>query len=138
MIPEDALLFVRCRMYIYRSLSGSSVLALLRMVHVPLGSRPFQALDRSPLLFCCEDLDIFYVSIGPFLFRAICCSTCHFSSNFLSCNISSYLLGSISCSISIAFIAICKYSGGISVTICRLPTGVVEYALYIFPGTLDN
>jgi hypothetical protein len=24
------------------------------------------------------------------------------------------------------------------VTICRLPTGVVEYALYIFPGTLDN
>jgi len=49
MISKDALLFVRCRTYIYRFLSGSSVLALLRMVHVPLGSGPFQAIDRGPM-----------------------------------------------------------------------------------------
>jgi len=33
------------------------------MVHVPLGSGPFQALDRDPPLFYCEGLDIFHVSI---------------------------------------------------------------------------
>jgi len=77
MLPKDALLFVRCRTYIHRSLSGSSVLALLRMVHVPLASGPFQALDRGPPLFCCEDLNIFRVSIGLFLFRAICYPTRH-------------------------------------------------------------
>jgi hypothetical protein len=77
MILKDALLFVRCRTNIYRFLSGSFVLALLRMVHVPLESGRFQALDCGPPLFCCEDLDIFRVSIGLFLFRAICHSTCY-------------------------------------------------------------
>jgi len=76
-IPKDALLSVRCRTYIYRSPSGSSVLALLRTVHVPLGNGPFQALDRGPSLFSCESLDILRVSIGLFLFRAICYFTCH-------------------------------------------------------------
>jgi len=71
MTPKDALLFVPCRTYIYRFLSGSSVLALLRMIHVPLGSEPFQALDRGSPLFCYEGLDIFRVSIGLSLFQAI-------------------------------------------------------------------
>jgi hypothetical protein len=79
MILKDALLFVRYRTNIYRFLSGSSVLALLRIVHVPLGSRSFQALDYGPPLFCCEGLGIFRVSIGLFLSRTICCdhSMCH-------------------------------------------------------------
>jgi len=53
------------------------------------------------------------------------------SSTFLSCDISSCLLESLSCCVFIAFIAICKSSGGVSVTICKLSTGVIEYALYI-------
>jgi len=79
MIRKDAWLFVRFRTNTYRFLSGSfrSVLASLRMVHVPLGSEPFQALDRGPPFFCCEGLDIFHVSIGLFLSRAICHSMCH-------------------------------------------------------------
>jgi hypothetical protein len=66
---------VRCRTNIYRFLSSSSVLASLQMV--PLGSGPFQALDRGPPLFYCEGLDKFRVSIGLFLSRAICHSMCH-------------------------------------------------------------
>jgi hypothetical protein len=50
------------------------------MVHVPLSSGPFQALGRGPPLFCCESQDIFRVSIGLFLSRAICHSMCHLGS----------------------------------------------------------
>jgi len=134
MIPKDALLFVRCCTYIYRFLSGSSALVLLRVVHVPSRSGPFPALDRGPPLFCCEGPDIFRVFIGLFLFRAICYSTCHLGT-LLPCNISSFLLESLSCCVFIAFIAICKPNGGVSVTICKLSTGVVEYVLYILRRT---
>jgi len=55
------------------------------------------------------------------------------SSSFLSfpSDILSFLLESLSCCVFIAFIAICKSSGAVSVTIYKLSTGVVEYALYI-------
>jgi len=121
MIPKDALLFVRYR--IYRFLSGLSALILLRRVHVPcqevdtismaLWSTSF-LLRRvwiyfvCPLAFFCLEPDLlFHVS-----FRN--------SSSFLSCDISSFLLESLSCCVFIAFIAICKSSGGVSVTICKL------------------
>jgi len=56
-------------------LSNSLVPASLQIV--PWISGLFQALDRGLPVFCYEDLnnlDIFRVSIGPFLFRTIYCS----------------------------------------------------------------
>jgi len=128
------------RTCVCRFLSGSSVLALLRMINVPLESEPFQALDCGPHLFCCEDLDIFRMSMGLFLLGHL---LFHMSfrnfSNFLPCNISSCLLESVSSCVFITFIAICK-SSGMLMTICKISTGVVTLCTSsrgLFSGLLE-
>jgi len=114
MLSKDVLLSAHYHIYIYRFLWSSFVPVSLRMVHVLLGSGLSQTISWIVIrLFLAAK--IYFVSIGPFLFRIIYCSTCYLGILLvLFPIISLYLFGSIFCCILIAFIAICKSSGDIS------------------------
>jgi len=139
MILKDASLSAHYHMYIYYCLLSSFMPASLRIVHILLGNGSFWALDRDPPFFYCENVDIFYIFIGPFLFRAICYSTCHLGTflNFFSVAVFRIYLSLCLALFSLSLLQLADLSG-VLVTICRLSKGIVEYILYILQRTVSD
>jgi hypothetical protein len=92
MISKEVLLFAHYHTFIAFICFNSICTSFAAMVHVSLVSGPSQALDYGSPIFCCENLDIFVVSIGPFLFRDSYCSIYwNFTSSLLVISVWIYL-----------------------------------------------
>jgi len=106
------------------------------MIPILLGSGSFQALDRNPPVFYFEDLGISHESIDPFRSQPICYSIYHSGMCPSLCPVtpSRICLGLSSAMRSLPLSQLADPAAA-SLIICKLSTGMVEYALYILPRT---